>query len=209
MQACVPHQKKVMTWILFQILSSEVSTILHYQLCSTHYIAVRIKNSPKYLKVAEGVSKDEWKTKEDTVKSMKIALHIMWYAKGPLGLKWCSTVTNQAYSFSLSQSVSQSHLQKEITKQLFESISGWSESLFGLVLSNPRTFEAGLVDVISWAMLTTLWSLLQATTVVHDALNDLIFMCTKTVKTCMHVVADYNLVHPKSEFDHICNCVFY
>ena len=30
------------------------------------------------------VSKDEWDTKEDTGKSMKNALYILWYAKGHL-----------------------------------------------------------------------------------------------------------------------------
>ena len=30
------------------------------------------------------VSKDEWDTKEDTGKSMKNALYVLWYAKGHL-----------------------------------------------------------------------------------------------------------------------------
>ena len=39
------------------------------------------------------VSKDEWNTKEDTGKSMKNALYILWHAKeAPLGLKQCQTV---------------------------------------------------------------------------------------------------------------------
>ena len=88
-------------------LKSEVSITLCCQLCSTRYIAVRIENclkSTSAIKTAtmkntddfcyEGkpshaiakltlfsVSKDEWDTKEDTGKSMKNALYILWYAK--------------------------------------------------------------------------------------------------------------------------------
>ena len=40
------------------------------------------------------VSEDEWDTKEDTGKSMKNALHVLWYAKrhAPVGLKQRQTV---------------------------------------------------------------------------------------------------------------------
>ena len=88
-------------------LKSEVSITLRYRLCSTHYIAVRIKNcmkSTSAIKIATmkntdnfhferkpsratakltpfPVSKDEWDTKEDTGKSMKNALYILRYAK--------------------------------------------------------------------------------------------------------------------------------
>ena len=88
-------------------LKSEVSITLRCRLCPTHYTAVRIKNclkSASAIKIAtmtnmedfhyEGkpsraiakltlfaVSKDEWDTKEDTGKSMKKALHILWYTK--------------------------------------------------------------------------------------------------------------------------------
>ena len=77
------------------------------RLCSTRYTAVRIKNclkSTSAIKIAtmkntddfryEGkpsrataksipfaVSKDEWDIKEDTGKSMKNALYVLWYAK--------------------------------------------------------------------------------------------------------------------------------
>ena len=85
-------------------LKSKVSITLLCRLCSTHYTAVRIKNclnSTSAIKIAtmkntndfryEGkpsrataklalfaVSKDEWDTKEDT---MKNALYVMQYAK--------------------------------------------------------------------------------------------------------------------------------
>ena len=91
--------------IIVQI-KSEVSTMLHCWLCSTHYTAVQIKNclkSTSAIKIAtmknmddfryEGksscattkltvfaVSKDEWDTK-DTGKSMKNALYILRYVK--------------------------------------------------------------------------------------------------------------------------------
>ena len=81
--------------------------MLRYWLCSTRYTAVQIKNclkSPSAIKTAtikntddfryEGkpsraiakstlfaVGKDEWDTKEDTGKSMKNALYVLWYAK--------------------------------------------------------------------------------------------------------------------------------
>ena len=76
------------------------------RLCSTRYSAVRINylKSTSTIKIAtmtnmddfryEGkpssatakltlfaVSKDEWNTKEDTGKSMKNALYVLWYAK--------------------------------------------------------------------------------------------------------------------------------
>ena len=88
-------------------LKSEVSIMLQCWLCSTHYTILRIKNclkSTPAIKVAtmknmdkfhyEGklscattkstlftVSKDEWDTKEDSDKSMKNALYVLWYAK--------------------------------------------------------------------------------------------------------------------------------
>ena len=88
-------------------LKSEVSITLCFELCSTHYTAVRIKNCSKSTsatKVATmkntddfhykgkpshattkstlfAVSKDEWDTKEDTGKSMKNALYIVQYAQ--------------------------------------------------------------------------------------------------------------------------------
>ena len=89
-------------------LKSEVSITLRCGLCSIHYTAVRIKNclkSTSVIKIAtmkirtisvmKGshhvlcttkstlfvVSKDEWNTKEDTGKSMKNALYVLWYAK--------------------------------------------------------------------------------------------------------------------------------
>ena len=88
-------------------LKSKVSITLRCRLCSTRYTAVRIKNclkSTSAIEIAtvknmddfrfEGkpsrarakstpfpVSKDEWDAKEDTGKSMKNALHILWYAK--------------------------------------------------------------------------------------------------------------------------------
>ena len=88
-------------------LKSEVSITLHCWLCSTRYTAILIKNCLKSIsaiKIAtmknmddfhlEGkpsracakstffpVSKDEWDTKEDTGKSMKNALYILWYAR--------------------------------------------------------------------------------------------------------------------------------
>ena len=87
-------------------LKSEISIMLRCRLCSTCYTAVRIKNCLKStfaIKIATmtntddfhyakgshhvlspnrhfAVSKDEWDTKEDTGKSMKKALHILWYA---------------------------------------------------------------------------------------------------------------------------------
>ena len=88
-------------------LKSEASITLRCQLCSTRYTAVRIKNclkSTSAIKIAtikdmdtfhyEGklshatakltlfaVSKDEWDKKEDTGKSMKNALYVLWYTK--------------------------------------------------------------------------------------------------------------------------------
>ena len=88
-------------------LKSEVSITLHCWLCSTCYTAIQIKNclkSTSAIKTAtmknmddfhfEGrpscvtakltpfpVSKDEWDTKEDTGKSMKNALYVLWHAK--------------------------------------------------------------------------------------------------------------------------------
>ena len=88
-------------------LKSEVSLTLRCRLCSTCYTAVQIKNYLKSafaIKIATmtntddfcykgkpshaivkstlfAVSKDEWDTKEDTGKSMKNALYVLWYAK--------------------------------------------------------------------------------------------------------------------------------
>jgi len=88
-------------------MKTKASIALLCLLCSTHYTAVRVK---KYLKntsvikvatmkntvdfsLCKGshqmqpplftVSKDEWNTKEDTGKSLKNALDVLWY----LGLK--------------------------------------------------------------------------------------------------------------------------
>ena len=98
----IPHLK----WCRVP-LKSEVSIMLRCQICSTRYAAFRIKNCLKStfaIKIAtmtntddfryEGkpsrgiakstlsaVSKDEWDTKEDTGKSMKNALYVLWYAK--------------------------------------------------------------------------------------------------------------------------------
>jgi len=104
------HYKKY-RWCSVPQLSSEteLSIALLCQLCSTRYIAVRIKSclkSTPVIKVAAmkdrddfcyakeaitcnhqivpmlfTVSKDEWNTKEDTGKSMKNALCILLYAK--------------------------------------------------------------------------------------------------------------------------------
>ena len=88
-------------------LKNEGSITLRCQLCSIHYTAVRIKNCSKStsaIKVATmknmddfhykgkpscatakstlfAVSKDDWGTKEDTGKSMKNALYVLWYDK--------------------------------------------------------------------------------------------------------------------------------
>ena len=89
-------------------LKSEVSITLRCQLCSTHYKAVRIKNSSNrtsaikvyshYEKYGRFqlrkevitfhhqidtfvVNKDEWDTKENTGKSMKNALYVLQYSK--------------------------------------------------------------------------------------------------------------------------------
>ena len=88
-------------------LKSEVSIMLRYWLCSTHYTTARITNclkSTSTFKIATmkntdafcykrkpscaiakstlfAVRKDEWDTKEDTGKSMKNAFYILRYAK--------------------------------------------------------------------------------------------------------------------------------
>ena len=88
-------------------LKSEVSIMLRCWLCSTRYTAVQIKNCFKNTFANEvatmkntddfryegkpsrattkstlfAVSKDEWDTKEDTGKSMKNALYVLWYTK--------------------------------------------------------------------------------------------------------------------------------
>ena len=88
-------------------LKSEVSVMLRCWLCSTHHTAVQIKSclkttsaikivtmksmdnfhyegKPSHATVESAlfaVSKNEWDTKEDTGKSMKNALYILWYAK--------------------------------------------------------------------------------------------------------------------------------
>ena len=103
-------QKKGLHWCgtpqLYKLSSErEVSIMLHCWLCSARHTAVRIKNcwkSTSAIEVAtmknpyyEGkpsrattkstlfaASKDEWDTKEeDSSKSMKNALCILWYAK--------------------------------------------------------------------------------------------------------------------------------
>ena len=82
-------------------------SMLRCQLCSTCYTALRIKNCSKSTSIIKvvtmkntddfcyegkpshatikstpfAVSKDEWDTKEDTVKSMKNALYVLQYAK--------------------------------------------------------------------------------------------------------------------------------
>ena len=108
-------------------LKSEVSITLCCWLCSTHYTAVQIKNyfeSTSAIKIAtmknmdnlhdEGkpscaitkliffsVSKGEWDTKEDTGKSMKNALYVLWYAKMHLsGRSDVEQLKNQARSLS-------------------------------------------------------------------------------------------------------------
>ena len=104
------HQKKEMAPHALAInyrLKSEVSITLLCQLCSTRYTALGIKNclnSTTAIKVATmkntdnfhyeekpssatakstlyTVCKNEWDTKEDTGKSMKNALYVLWYAK--------------------------------------------------------------------------------------------------------------------------------
>ena len=77
-------------------LKSEVSITLHYQLSSTRYTALRIKNCSKNtstIKVATIKNTDEKPlcatakstplrdTKEDTGKSMKNALYVLQYAR--------------------------------------------------------------------------------------------------------------------------------
>ena len=85
-------------------LKSEISITLRCQLCSTCYTALQIKNCLKItsaIKVATMKNTDdfhckekpscataqstpfanEWDTKEDTGKSMKNALYVLWYAK--------------------------------------------------------------------------------------------------------------------------------
>ena len=105
--------KKKLLWLVnpcavcpsYQLSSEKWS--IHCQLCSTCYVALRIKNCSKSTSVIEvvttkntdtfcyegkpshatakstlfAVSKNEWDTKEDTGKSMKNALYILWYAK--------------------------------------------------------------------------------------------------------------------------------
>ena len=117
-------------------LKSEVSIMLHCQLCSTRYTASQIKNCPKStsaIKVATmintddlhykrkpshdtaklmlfTVSKDEWDTKEDTSKSMKNALYVLWYAKrhlrGQSNIEQQKKIKPVALAVSISQSVS-------------------------------------------------------------------------------------------------------
>ena len=158
-------------------LKSGVSIMLYCQLCSTHYTAVRIKNCSKSttaIKVATtknmddfchkgkpshattkstpfAVSQEEWDTKQDTGKSMKNALYVLWYAKRHLsGWSDVKQWKNQARSLchyrvtliwrhqsdSVSQLLSQHKIPfnnlKKIPLQLVESISGRSEGLFGL-----------------------------------------------------------------------------
>ena len=109
-------------------LRSEVSIMLHCWLCSTCYTAVQIKNCSKSTSVCYqnshrdkygqfryerkssraiakstlfAISKDEWDTKEDTGKSMKNVLYILWYAKGTCRAKaMLNSKKNQARSLS-------------------------------------------------------------------------------------------------------------
>ena len=91
-------------------LKSEISLTLHCQLCSTHYksrtSAIKVasmKNTDDFhyerkpscatsISTLFAVSKDEWDTKEVTGKSMKNAMHVLWYAKrhlsGRSDIKW-------------------------------------------------------------------------------------------------------------------------
>ena len=79
-------------------LKNEVSITLCCQLCSTHYTALQIKNCLKSTSANTvknmgkaimstvkstlfAVSKDKWNTKEDTGKSIKNVLYVLWYAK--------------------------------------------------------------------------------------------------------------------------------
>ena len=105
---CIPKERNGTAHPSYiNYLKSEVSIILCCQLCSTRYTAVRIKNclkSTSAIKIAtltytddfccEGkpscaiakstlfaVSKDKWDAKEDTGKSMKNVLYVVWYAK--------------------------------------------------------------------------------------------------------------------------------
>ena len=73
----------------------------------------------------------------------------------------------------ISQAVRQSVSHKKIPWQLFESISGRSESLFGLVLPNQyyssvKNWGWFSGDFTSWATPTSWSSLLWTTIVVHD-----------------------------------------
>ena len=109
---CIPKERNGATRSSYinYYLKSEVSIMLRCRLCSICYTAVRIKNCSKStsaIKIAtmkntdhfhykgkpscatakstlSAVSKDEWDTKEDTGKSMKNALYILWYAKSHL-----------------------------------------------------------------------------------------------------------------------------
>ena len=102
----IPHLKwcHAPGYINYRLPKSEVPITL---LCSTCYTAFQTKNCPKStsaIKIATiknmddfhyelkplrattkstlfTVSKDEWDTKEDTGKSMKNALYVLWYAK--------------------------------------------------------------------------------------------------------------------------------
>ena len=119
--------------------------MLRCQLCSTCYIlALRIKNCSKstfVIEVAttkntdnfcyEGklshatakstlfvVSKDEWDTKEDTGKSMKNALHILWYAKRHLSGR--SDVNSEKIK-SIALAVIKLHLSEGISQAVSQS----------------------------------------------------------------------------------------
>ena len=106
---CIPKERNgaVCPSYINYCLKSEASITRRCRLCSSHYTAVLIKNclkSTSDIKIAtmtntdtfhyEGkpshaiakstlfaISKDEWDTKEDTSKSMKIAVYILWDAK--------------------------------------------------------------------------------------------------------------------------------
>ena len=103
---CIPKERNggVRPIYINYHLKSEVSIMLHCQLCSTCYTAVGIKNcskstsaikiatmkstdnfhcegKPSRATVKSAVNKDEWDRKEDTGKSMKNALYVLRYAK--------------------------------------------------------------------------------------------------------------------------------
>ena len=115
--------------------------MLHCQLCSTCYVALRIKNCSKSTSVIEvvttkntdtfcyegkpshatakstlfAVSKNEWDTKEDTGKSMKSALYILWYAS------WAEVTSNSEKIKSVALAVIKLHLSEGISQAVSQS----------------------------------------------------------------------------------------